>query len=217
MMAEQQAPEQEKKLVTVLSKIDMIQSKNTYNALINDKKDRFIQLSRNSLFDLALYAKYTKDIENELFSLMEDGLTDDLYDTVEWEKVKNYIRFSKNIFIKQEVIMHSLFDFVSEVMDIINESAKLPIQTQFSPNDDGEPKLTDEERNELKRRVYQDILYYKEGSNVKKKIWLNNIRKKANTQEKLRIIDDLFFEIVGERKLSQALNEEKKKKEADAK
>jgi len=211
--------EEQQKLITIKSKITAIENKKVFNTIINEKKDRLVAVLATSIPDLALYIRDLKETEHEIFSIIQDDLTDDLYNTVEWEKVKNYIKSSNNRFMKQELIIHTLSDFILESIDIMNDTSAPERKQQFSTLDEGEPKLTEEEREDLKRKAYLNILNYKEAGRAQRRIWIHHFLRIADTKEKFAIIDDIFFEKVGERVLSKELRERelKNKKEREAK
>lgn len=212
-MAEQKLGVEEKmQLNTTLSKLDALGKKAVMNNIIMERKNRVIEVIRYSIPDLALNLQSIQKIENEIHELTTDELTDDLYDTVIWEKVKNYIENSNNRFMKQEFMMQLLLDFLIDIFDAINDSVVQRPKQNFSPEIS---TLDEEERQSFKTIMHTKVLYYKEANATRRKIFLHNIMGECDTEEKRLIADDLFFELVGERVLKKHIESKKKKKEEE--
>ena len=207
--------EEEKRLITFKGYLKKIEDTQIYNEHLIGKRDQLVDVLRHLLTPLGMNIVNLKKSEAEIISVLEDELTDDIYEADPiFKDVKYYIMNSKDIFGQQEKFMHILAQFIIDFIALSNDITPISSSRKVSRIDDGTPALSEEEREKLKRTAYTLILNYKkQTARGNKNIIASRLLHFADTKEKYSIINDLFLDLAGERVLDKL--KKKKPKEDD--
>lgn len=197
--------EEEKRLITSKTYLDKIESTQVYHENLIDRKKELVSVLKNQLLPMGMSIASIKTLEAEIKSVLEDELLDDLYDADPiFKDIKQYMKDSHHTFLLQEQFIQILSQFILEFLTIANDITPISITPQNSNIDDGTPTLSLEEKEKLKKISSSLILHYKhQTTSAKKKVLANRLLYFADTKEKYKIINDIFFDIVGERVLDK--------------
>ncbi len=196
--------EDEKKLDTLMTHITSINSIMVADDTLENQKTRMTYALQNLIIPLGTYILSTQKNKDRIDDVLSDKIHDDLYENDPlYPNVINYIDASESRFLMQEQVNNVLCEFIVQFLKTFNDIMQSqPIKdTKNTLTDDGQPRMSDEERATLKRNVTSLAIYWKNCKKSLQKNIVDGLIRKANTAEKYNFIQDIFFEVTKQEKV----------------
>lgn len=205
-MEDNQLPvEEQKRLQTISNYLNKISEANVEENNLDNKRDRLVAVVKNLIPQLGIATRDNSKHENKIDEKLEDEMTNDIYESDPlYPHVIGYINSSKNIYLLQEQITNILCEFILDSLFMTNDiiiSKKKP--TTSNPLDTGEPMMTSDQRESMKKNAYNMAVYYKSSKESVKRTMISKLYELCDTQEKFAIANDIFHEVTGEKVLEK--------------
>ena len=197
--------DEEKKLITILTYLKKITDTTIEDNILDNKRDRLVAVITNLIPQMGISITDNQRHESKIDEKLQDEMTNDIYESDPlYPHVTGYINSSKNRYLLQEQIANVLCEFIIDILAMTNDilTSRRP-KTTSNPLDDGEPMMTTEQRESMKRNAYSMAVYYKNSKESVKRNMVHNLNKLCDTNEKFAIANDIFFEVTGEKVLEK--------------
>lgn len=210
LLPEKISVDEEKRTISVVPFLEKLDKVQVYNEKFIPEKDKLVAILKNLLPSLGLATQKLKQTEAEIMAVFQDELLDDLYDDFK-KDVQNHITYARDMILMEQQITRILANYILTTLEQVSELSTQPIKKSFSPSDEGEPVLSEEERAALKQKAMPLILKFKDTNSSWQKMAVARFNRLADTKEKLHLYDDIFLQEVGERLVSKFRKEQEKK------
>lgn len=202
--------EEEKRTISVVPFLEKLDKVRVYNEKFSPEKDKLVAILKNLLPSLGLATQKLKQTEAEIMAVFQDELLDDLYDDFK-KDVQHHITYARDMVLMEQQITRILANYILTTLEQVSELSTQPPKRTFSPSDEGEPVLSEEERAVLKQKAMPLILKFKDANSSWQKMAVARFNRLADTKEKIHLYDDIFLQEVGERLVSKFRKEQEKK------
>ena len=209
-MPEKISVDEEKRTISVVPFLEKLDKVQVYNERFIPEKDKLVAILKNLLPSLGLATQKLKQAEAEIMAVFQDELLDDLYDDFK-KDVQHHITYARDMVLMEQQITRILANYILTTLEQVSELSTQPTKRTFSPSDEGEPVLSEEERAALKQKAIPLILKFKDANSGWQKMAVARFNRLADTKEKLHLYDDIFLQEVGERLVSKFRKEQEKK------
>lgn len=207
----------EEKRILPTSYIEKMEKKQVIDSTLGMIKEGIVNKLKTTILPMGQDKLYLNEIEEEIMDNFNDEVLDDLYGELPITPlVKNYIKRVKDYDLKREQFITIVIDGFIDFIDKANIAKGGEIKTEFLEEGDIMPE---DERKKFIDNINPYILRWQGCEQKTRSKSLQNamthllFTKFATTKMKFIIIDEQFFNIVGQRVLTKWKEDAEKRKE----